>query len=105
MPRRSLPADLATPRLSTSTPSRPRQSLRKRKSPTPDDPPPPALVPDNGQEDEEDPEAEFEAWQDFAAEHYEMVEQLPLELHRNFRLLRELDDGCAGELHTARRAL
>jgi hypothetical protein len=43
---------------------------------------------------EEDMEAELEAWQDFAADHYEMVEQLPLELHRNFRLLRELDDGC-----------
>lgn len=44
-----------------------------------------------------DSEKELEAWQDFAAEHYEMVEQLPLELHRNFRLLRELDDGCIGE--------
>ena len=40
-----------------------------------------------------DPEAELEAWQEFVADHYEMVEQLPLELHRNFRLLRELDDG------------
>ncbi|KAK8854724.1 hypothetical protein IAR55_003463 [Kwoniella newhampshirensis] len=45
-------------------------------------------------EENVDPEAELEAWQDFAADHYEMVEQLPLELHRNFRLLRELDDGC-----------
>lgn len=44
-----------------------------------------------------DPEKELEAWQDFAADHYEMVEQLPLELHRNFRLLRELDDGCTSE--------
>jgi hypothetical protein len=41
-------------------------------------------------------EQQLEAWQEFAAEHYEMVEQLPLELHRNFRLLRELDDGCMG---------
>lgn len=45
-----------------------------------------------------DPEKELEHWQDFAVEHYEMVEQLPLELHRNYRLLRELDDGVAGEL-------
>ncbi|WVQ95037.1 hypothetical protein IAU59_002129 [Kwoniella sp. CBS 9459] len=45
-----------------------------------------------------DPEAELEAWQDFAHEHYEMVEQLPLELHRNFRLLRELDDGCIAQI-------
>jgi len=46
-----------------------------------------------------DPEKELEHWQDFAVEHYEMVEQLPLELHRNYRLLRELDDGVAGKLH------
>lgn len=39
-----------------------------------------------------DPEQELEQWQDFAVDHYEMVEQLPLELHRNYRLLRELDD-------------
>jgi hypothetical protein len=45
-----------------------------------------------------DPEKELEHWQDFAVEHYEMVEQLPLELHRNYRLLRELDDGVAGRL-------
>jgi len=45
-----------------------------------------------------DPEKELEHWQDFAVEHYEMVEQLPLELHRNYRLLRELDDGVAGKL-------
>ncbi|WWC93491.1 hypothetical protein V866_000326 [Kwoniella sp. B9012] len=47
---------------------------------------------------EEAAEAELEAWQDFAADHYEMVEQLPLELHRNFRLLRELDDGCTAQI-------
>ncbi|KIR41934.1 PHD-finger protein [Cryptococcus deuterogattii 99/473] len=44
-------------------------------------------------EEEKDTTEELEAWQDFAADHYETVEQLPLELHRNFRLLRELDDG------------
>ncbi|OCF57536.1 hypothetical protein L486_04994 [Kwoniella mangroviensis CBS 10435] len=47
---------------------------------------------------EEAAEVELEAWQDFAADHYEMVEQLPLELHRNFRLLRELDDGCTAQI-------
>ena len=40
-------------------------------------------------------EAELEAWQDFVMDHYEVVEQLPLELHRNYRLLRDLDDECA----------
>ena len=39
-------------------------------------------------------EEKQDMWLDFAAERYEIVEQLPLELHRNFRLLRELDDGC-----------
>lgn len=47
-----------------------------------------------------DPEKELEHWQDFAVEHYEMVEQLPLELHRNYRLLRELDDGVLCKLAT-----
>ncbi|BEJ01881.1 hypothetical protein CcaverHIS631_0605630 [Cutaneotrichosporon cavernicola] len=32
-----------------------------------------------------------ELWSQFAGDHYEIVEQLPLELHRNSRLLRELD--------------
>lgn len=50
-----------------------------------------------GEEDETSDEAKHDAWLEFASEHYEMVEQLPLELHRNFRLLRELDDGCVGE--------
>lgn len=45
-----------------------------------------------------DLEKELEHWQDFAVEHYEMVEQLPLELHRNYRLLRELDNGVLGKL-------
>lgn len=46
---------------------------------------------------EADREKELEAWQDFALDHYEVVEQLPLELHRNYRLLRELDEGCMSE--------
>lgn len=42
-----------------------------------------------------------ELWAEFAADHYEIVDQLPLELHRNSRLLRELDQeslggGCVG---------
>ncbi|WVQ71955.1 hypothetical protein IAR50_001497 [Cryptococcus sp. DSM 104548] len=45
-------------------------------------------------------EQELEAWQEFAADHYETVEQLPLELHRNFRLLRELDEGALVQLGT-----
>lgn len=32
-----------------------------------------------------------ETWEKFTAEYYEVVEQLPLELHRNFALLQELD--------------
>ncbi|WWC71479.1 uncharacterized protein I206_105437 [Kwoniella pini CBS 10737] len=52
---------------------------------------------EGGKGNELNPEKELEAWQDFAADHYEMVEQLPLELHRNFRLLRELDDGCIAQ--------
>ena len=48
---------------------------------------------------------ELDAWHDFASEHYEMVEQYPLELHRNFRLLRELDDECAGRSGMSERRL
>ncbi|WVQ80192.1 hypothetical protein IAT38_002297 [Cryptococcus sp. DSM 104549] len=102
MSRRAPPAG-STP--SGSAAKRPRRSVRI-------DPDPPAvagpsthtsspLKPDPAGADadadtpaEVDSEAELEAWQDFAADHYEIVEQLPLELHRNFRLLRELDDGA-----------
>ncbi|RXK42421.1 hypothetical protein M231_00411 [Tremella mesenterica] len=48
---------------------------------------------------EEDLEQELEAWQEFSADHYEIVEQLPLELHRNFRLLRELDNSNVAQIH------
>lgn len=37
------------------------------------------------------PDKVAEMWAEFSADHYEIVEQLPLELHRNSRLLRELD--------------
>lgn len=52
-----------------------------------------------------DLEKELEHWQDFAVEHYEMVEQLPLELHRNYRLLRELDDGVLRKLSYFQKSL
>ena len=79
-----------------STPSRPN---KRRKTRGADDEEEQQTTPNTrGHVDVElDPEAELEAWQDFAADHYEMVEQLPLELHRNFRLLKELDDGCVGK--------
>ncbi|WVO14406.1 hypothetical protein L204_102039 [Cryptococcus depauperatus] len=52
-----------------------------------------------------DQEEELEAWQEFAADHYGTVEQLPLELHRNFRLLRELDDGALGQMGMLKRLI
>lgn len=39
----------------------------------------------------------LELWAQFTADHYEMVEQLPLELHRNSRLLKEMDQESVGE--------
>ncbi|KAE8541790.1 hypothetical protein D1P53_001963 [Cryptococcus gattii VGV] len=56
-------------------------------------------------EGEKDTAEELEAWQDFAADHYETVEQLPLELHRNFRLLRELDDGALAQMDTLKKLI
>ncbi|AFR96550.2 PHD-finger protein [Cryptococcus neoformans C23] len=56
-------------------------------------------------EEEADTTEELEAWQDFAADHYETVEQLPLELHRNFRLLRELDDGTLAQMDTLKKLI
>lgn len=123
-PRKSLPATRVTIHRSTprrgqsSTPQKPVQNgttSRKRQRPTEleDDlesieaePTAPVTRQTNGLKPDEatkpaqgmDPEKELEHWQDFAVEHYEMVEQLPLELHRNYRLLRELDDGVAGML-------
>lgn len=47
--------------------------------------------------EEMDADKVAEMWAEFAADHYEMVEQLPLELHRNSRLLRELDHESIGE--------
>ena len=114
MPRKSLPTARSTPkhvplptRSNTSIKRSTRQSSgtptrRKRRRSAESDEQPDADVEDEkpaavaGKSVEMDPEKELEAWQDFVTDHYEMVEQLPLELHRNFRLLRELDDGCAG---------
>lgn len=120
MARNSLPAPTVTPRAGNASLARSQSTVKRRKLSHPPEPepdhtplgpsgrptrraavrvspvvdPPKPTVPKDG---EADAEQELEAWQDFAAEHYEMVEQLPLELHRNFRLLRELDDGCQGE--------
>ncbi|ORY35722.1 hypothetical protein BCR39DRAFT_511740 [Naematelia encephala] len=118
MPRKSLPAPSSTPLTSlrsapatsikrsrsrkeiydpSASPSRSRKK-RRLETPTPTPTPEPAAGEEAGGDDEADEaEKDLEAWQDFAAEHYEMVEQLPLELHRNFRLLRELDDGCLAQ--------
>lgn len=124
-PRKSLPARLVTPAQTTSrkrktpnsTPARPQKRQRRAENHVELEaeaeadssslPPLSNIEPDEPKGEpeadevileptEEELEAELEAWQDFAADHYEMVEQLPLELHRNFRLLRELDDGCTG---------
>lgn len=124
-PRKSLPASLATPAPAASrkrnapntTPSRPNKRQRRVQEELTAEPEAPSTPPDaeitvDGAEalkkdvemSEEDMEAELEAWQDFAADHYEMVEQLPLELHRNFRLLRELDDGCTCEFKLVGKA-
>jgi hypothetical protein len=97
MPRASLPARTSTPKHRTPG-VKTFHSLRKRKSTPPE---PIAEIAEPAQdvikEDEVNPEADLEAWQEFAADNYEMVEQLPLELHRNYRLLRELDDGCTAQ--------
>lgn len=122
MPRKSLPATRSTPlrppakRGQSSTPagrSGRTGSTRKRARPLPEDDDLESLTADPAEQattngnavnaahidvvanstDGMDPEKELEQWQDFAVDHYEMVEQLPLELHRNYRLLRELDDG------------
>lgn len=48
-------------------------------------------VPPPTAKDEMSDDQVAELWAQFAGDHYEIVEQLPLELHRNSRLLRELD--------------
>ncbi|KAB5595682.1 PHD-finger protein [Ceratobasidium theobromae] len=52
-------------------------------------------------QEQEKPETEAEdpavvEWNAFAQDHYELVEQLPLSLHRSFSLMRELDDLAQG---------
>lgn len=130
MPRKSLPAPRATPhrpptkRGQSSTPAA--RSSRKRARIAPEDDDLESLtadIPDqpnpndgkdevqvvqpgtNGVLEGMDPEKELEHWQDFAVDHYEIVEQLPLELHRNYRLLRELDDGVICMFFCPRTAL
>ncbi|KAF8609950.1 hypothetical protein BDV93DRAFT_601037 [Ceratobasidium sp. AG-I] len=60
------------------------------------------LVPDaEAEKQEQEPEDPRVAeWNAFAQDHYELVEQLPLSLHRSFSLLRELDD--LAQVNTAR---
>ena len=120
-PRKSLPASRSTPKRS-SLPTRSNTSIEKSSGQAISTPTRPKRSrPSRGDDDDHEAtadgqgdgpanvkaakvknvalyrEKELEAWQDFAADHYEMVEQLPLELHRSFRLLRELDDTCVGE--------
>ncbi|GMK57556.1 hypothetical protein CspeluHIS016_0403900 [Cutaneotrichosporon spelunceum] len=70
-----------------------RRSSRRVAAPE-TEPSPPSECPKRGvdklKEDMSDDQV-AELWAQFAADHYEIVEQLPLELHRNSQLLRELD--------------
>ncbi|GAA94537.1 uncharacterized protein L969DRAFT_83899 [Mixia osmundae IAM 14324] len=47
---------------------------------------------DSAKEQSEEIDEELEAWHVFAEQYHDSVEQLPLEVHRNFRLLRQLED-------------
>lgn len=58
----------------------------------------PEEEPDKPEPEPEDPRVA--EWNAFAQDHYELVEQLPLSLHRSFSLLRELDD--LAQANTAR---
>ncbi|KAG8749798.1 hypothetical protein FRC11_011027 [Ceratobasidium sp. 423] len=54
-------------------------------------------------EEQEKPEPEAEdptvaEWNAFAQDQYELVEQLPLSIHRSFSLMRELDDLAQGTM-------
>ncbi|QRV85897.1 transcriptional regulatory protein PHO23 [Ceratobasidium sp. AG-Ba] len=51
------------------------------------------IIPAEPEKPEPEPEDPAVAeWNAFAQDHYELVEQLPLSLHRSFSLIRELDD-------------
>ncbi|KAG9086003.1 hypothetical protein FRC06_003316, partial [Ceratobasidium sp. 370] len=50
----------------------------------------PVIEPEKPEPEPEDPAVAD--WNAFAQDHYELVEQLPLSLHRSFSLIRELDD-------------
>ncbi|KAG8748308.1 hypothetical protein FRC10_007699 [Ceratobasidium sp. 414] len=50
----------------------------------------PVVEPEKPEPEPEDPAVA--EWNTFAQDHYELVEQLPLSLHRSFSLIRELDD-------------
>jgi len=81
-------------------PRRSRDARRRRISSSAEDEPPTLnlrslrshdVVPADGNEEEGPTRDKAEMWAEFAADHYEILEQLPLELHRNSRLIRELD--------------
>ncbi|KAH7317973.1 hypothetical protein B0J17DRAFT_633993, partial [Rhizoctonia solani] len=51
------------------------------------------LLPEEQEKPDTEPEDPAAAeWSAFAQDHYELVEQLPLSIHRSYSLLRELDD-------------
>lgn len=72
------------------------RKTRRRPDPPPPTPPPATrsqrLAAEVKSDDEMTDDKVAELWSEFAADHYEIVDQLPLELHRNSRLLRELDE-------------
>ncbi|KIM87681.1 hypothetical protein PILCRDRAFT_815263 [Piloderma croceum F 1598] len=51
---------------------------------------------ENGEVTTEELKKEFEIWDAFREEHFEAIEQLPLSLHRQYILLRELDEQAQG---------
>lgn len=76
-----------------------RRELRSRPEPARDKPPSPRKTRQTKPSTEGlDQDKILELWSQFTADHYEMVEQLPLELHRNSRLLKEMDEESVGAL-------
>ncbi|KAG8690973.1 hypothetical protein FRC08_010307 [Ceratobasidium sp. 394] len=54
----------------------------------------PVIEPEKPEPEPEDPAVA--EWNAFAQDHYELVEQLPLSLHRSLSLIRELDELAQG---------
>lgn len=81
-----------------------RRELRSRHHPSPNKSPSPRKTRQTKPSTEVlDQDKILELWSQFTADHYEMVEQLPLELHRNSRLLKEMDQESVGTLLNRRR--